>query len=133
MGRDEWPDDWAGPPVADEETRRRLDELLSVLIEQRRRDLLYHLEATGVTDVETLAATLAALHERAPPDEVPADVQDQVQTNLVHTHLPKLATVGAIEYDPRSEAIRYREPPPQLQRLVDACQDIEVEDAERDG
>lgn len=128
MSRDELPDDWAGPPVADEETRRRLDERLSVLVEQRRRDLLYHLEATEVTDVATLAATMAARHEQASPEGVPAEVRDQVQTNLVHTHLPKLAGAGAIEYDPRSEAIRYRDPPPQLQRLVDACRDIELED-----
>lgn len=126
MARDEWPDDKDGPWTADEDTRRRVDELLSLLADQRRRDLLYRIAATDVTDVETLAAQLAAVHEEVSLDEVSSETQNQVQVDLVHTHLPKLAAAGAIEYDPRSGVIRCRALPPKLRHLVDTCHAIEV-------
>lgn len=128
MGGDDRPDEWQGPRSWDTETRRRLDELLSVLSERRRRDLLYHLVSTEVTDVKTLAQTLAALQECEPVDEVSPDVLEQVQMNLVHTDLPKLANAGAIEFDPRTEAVRSRELPPMIERLVENCRDIEDEE-----
>lgn len=125
---DDGPGDWHGPRPSDEETRRRLDDLLSLLSERRRRDLLSHLVAVGVTDVETLAPKVAAAQEAVSPDEIPPDVRKQVQTTLVHTHLPKLADAGAIEFDPRTGAIRCRDLPPMLQPLVDTCRDIEGEE-----
>lgn len=127
MSGDDWPDEWEGPRISDEELRRRVDNLLSLLTEQRRRDVLYHLAVTEVTDVETLARNAAAMYEGVPVDEISPEIREQIQINLVHTDLPKLADAGAIEFDPRSEAIRCRNLPPVLGRLVEICRDIEAE------
>ncbi|WP_224333636.1 DUF7344 domain-containing protein [Haloprofundus halobius] len=126
MTDDELPDDWAAPPTADEGTRRRLDALLSLLADRRRRDLLYHLETVELTDVGTLAPKVASVSEGASIDDISPDVLQQVQIDLVHVQLPKLADIGAIEYDRRSEMIRCRTLPPMLGQLVDCCRDIEA-------
>lgn len=128
MSWDELPDDYGGTPTADPDTRRRIDDLLSLLADRRRRDLLYHLSETGVTDVETLASVVAAVEEGVPRDEVPTDVREHLEVTLTHTHLPKLSDVGAVEFDQRSGAVRYRELPPDLRSLVEPCYDIEVEE-----
>lgn len=125
MSCDDWPDDWGGFPNVDENTRRRVDDLLAVLADRHRRDLLYHLPTMGVTDVETLATRLAAADEDVPPDEVPPERREQVQVQLVHTHLPKLADLGAIEFDRRSGAVRSDDLPPMLDHLVESCSTIE--------
>lgn len=127
MNGDDWPNEWEGLRTTDEKTRHRLDELLSLLTEQRRRDVLYYLAATEVTDIESLAQNVAAMNEGVSVEEVSNEVQEQVQLKLVHTDLPKLANADVIEFDSRSEAIRCRNLPQVLECLVDKCHDIEVE------
>lgn len=130
MGCDERPDDWAGPRTADTGTRRRLDELLSAVADRRRRDILYYLATTDVTDVETLATKLAAADEDAPEGDVPPAVIEEVEMTLVHTHLPKLVDARAVEFDQRSGAVRFRGLPPMLQEIVESCREIEAESEE---
>ncbi|WP_312908510.1 DUF7344 domain-containing protein [Natronosalvus caseinilyticus] len=120
--------DRGGPPFASDETRRQLDKLLAVLSNQRRRDLLYHLLAVEVTDVETLAIEMSAEIESVSTTEVSNDIREQVQINLVHTDLPKLVEIGAIEFDRRTGDIRSRNFSPLLDQIVEACQDIEIDD-----
>lgn len=45
--------------------------------------------------------------------------RDQLAVKLVHSHLPKLAEYGVIEYDPRSGTVRYR-PDEQVETVLDA-------------
>ncbi len=40
-------------------------------------------------------------------DDVPDDYRRRVEASLHHMHLPKLADANIIDYDPRSESIRY--------------------------
>nr|WP_227380784.1 hypothetical protein [Haladaptatus halobius] len=40
-------------------------------------------------------------------DEI--ESEQQARTTLIHTHLPKLADHGIIEYDQRSATVRYRD------------------------
>lgn len=128
MSTDDRPEDWRSPRTPDADTRRRLDDVLSLLVDQRRRNLLYHLAATDVTDVDTLAPKVAAVDEDVSPDEVPPEVQKQATVSLVHVHLPKLAEVGAIEFDRRSGAIRCRSLPPVLDQLAETCREIEAQE-----
>lgn len=128
MRGDDWPDEWAAPPTTSDDTRRRVDGLLHALADRRRRDLVYHLDAVEVTDVETLASKVAAVREGTEIDEVPQDVREQVHVNLLHNHLPKLEDAGVIEFDSRSETIRCRNFPPTLERFVDVCRDVEVQE-----
>lgn len=127
MTGDGRPNGGGGRRVEPDETRRRLDDILAVLSDRRRRDLLYHLVGTEVTDVDTLTRNAAAMFEQTPAEDVPSEIREQVRVELVHSHLPKLADVGVIEFDPRSEAVRYRDVPPVLGRLLEACRDAEVD------
>ena len=43
---------------------------------------------------------------------------DEVAIALYHTHLPKLADVGLIDYDVRSRTVRYRD-----DEAIEACLD----------
>lgn len=126
MSGDDWPDEWAGPPTTSDDARRRVDDLLYALADKRRRDLVYHLDAVEITDLETLAARLAATRESVPVDAVPADVRERVQVDLRHNHLPKLENAGVIEFDARSEVVRCRNFPPTFERFVEACRDVEA-------
>lgn len=128
MNDDECSDDCRGVPGADEETRRTVDAHLSLLSDRRRRDLLYHLSTTDVTDVETLAEVLAAADRDVQPDEISPENREQIQVTLVHTHLPKLDRAGAVEFDSRTGAVRSRELPTKLRRLVEPCCAIEFEE-----
>ena len=118
--------DWVDARTADQETRRRLDEFLSVLAHRRRRELLYHLERVEVTDVETLASMISRAESE--PDGATSDVEDRIRTNLVHVHLPKLEDTNAIEFDQRSEAVRCDGLPTPLERLLETCQHVELEE-----
>lgn len=124
--------DWVGSRTVDGETRRRLDEFLSVLADQRRRELLYHLSQAEVTDVETLVSKVARAEADRASEPVPGKVRDRVETNLVHVHLPKLADANAIEFDRRSEAIRCDELPGALERLLETCRDAELDGSSDD-
>ncbi|MFC7216235.1 hypothetical protein ACFQO4_19415 [Saliphagus sp. GCM10025334] len=119
--------DRGGSPSASDETRRQLDKLLAVLSNQRRRDLLYHLLAVEVTDVETLAIEMSAEIESVPTTEVSNEIREQMQINLVHTDLPKLVEIGAIEFDRRTGDIRSRNFSPLLDQIVETCQNIEID------
>jgi hypothetical protein len=39
-------------------------------------------------------------------DPTPSD-PDTIETSLQHTHLPKFASIGVFEFDPRSATVRY--------------------------
>ncbi|GAB3671983.1 DUF7344 domain-containing protein [Halopiger thermotolerans] len=85
-----------------------LDAILDILANQRRRYLLEYLwdqpenvgsfeEATEYTILE-----IGRKQGRQPN-------HDDVQVDLQHHHLPKMADAGVIDYDIRSQTIRYHE------------------------
>lgn len=81
-------------------------QILSVLANQRRRRLLAYLH-----DKDGDVASFAELTDYLVVGE--ADSVDDLDTDgvaisLHHTDLPKLADVGLIEYDTRSQTVRYR-------------------------
>jgi DNA-binding transcriptional ArsR family regulator len=59
-------------------------------------------EETATAELTELAAHV---HEEV--DDITSS--EQAQSTLVHTHLPKLAEHDVIEYDKRSETVRYRD------------------------
>lgn len=85
------------------ETAPSLDEVFTLLANQRRRYVLYYLftRSEGVATIDELANAISTLERRS------AEAQTQVRTSLHHAHLPKLEEAGVIEYDLRSETIRY--------------------------
>lgn len=109
----------------DADARDRLDEVLAAIENPRRRDLLYYLDEFDLSNVEELAEWIATRESDAPPGEVPDETRQRVRIGLTHTHLPKLADVGVIDFDRRSGAIRCQELPSQVETLLDACESIE--------
>jgi hypothetical protein len=68
-----------------------------VLAARHRRRVLDALaERTTPVDLETLAAAVAAREEGGADEETVA----QVSISLHHTHLPLMADVGVVDYDP---------------------------------
>ena len=98
--------------------RTPLDELLDALGHSTRRRILSHLRDHGVASLDELATQVAAWESGAPPDEVPAEQRDRAAATLAHTHLPKLAEAGCIEYDARSRTARYGDPSALVDLLV---------------
>jgi hypothetical protein len=93
--------------VGDVETP--LDTAFTALANRRRRVLLDHLiDGDEVTDLDALVDVVAG----AEADETPTrSHRDRVATTLYHIHLPVLAELGLVDFDPRSEAVRYHPHP----------------------
>ncbi|MFC4548956.1 MULTISPECIES: DUF7344 domain-containing protein [Halorussus] len=112
-----------------------LDELLSALADDDRRRVLGYFYDTSedVATVDELAAYLAdGSRSAAPaePDPIRSAGRGRFASRLHHSVLPKLADEGAVEYDPRSETVRYRGGPV-LERLLERAADVGDEGTER--
>ena len=73
-----------------------------LLAKRHRRVVLKCLQENGSTSLAELAT---AVHAQV--DEVVSEQQAKI--TLMHSDLPKLADYGVIEYDRRSETVRYRD------------------------
>lgn len=89
----------------------RLDRYFDALVDRRRRYALYYLRRHGSASVEELARHVAARETGRPAADLSTDEYEQVQSSLYHNHLPRLADYGLAEFDPRSEMVRFGEPP----------------------
>ena len=89
------------------------DLLFELLADRRRRHILQCLtdQPDGVAEFTDLVDAVVG-HE----SETDAGDRETVRTSLYHVHLPKLAEAGVIDYDMRSEAVRYSEQP-----LLEEC------------
>ena len=77
-----------------------LGSLFKILADPHRRYTMYHL-ATMDSETIDLSILVAALSERV------ATSPERISIELRHVHLPKLVDHNLIEYDERSETIRY--------------------------
>lgn len=85
------------------------DALFDLLAERRRRYALYALIGTddGVADVETLADEVAMWEARGDDATVTESRREAVADELREVHLPRLADADVVEYDARSDVVRY--------------------------
>jgi len=85
------------------------DSLFDLLSERRRRYALYVLVGTddGLADVETLADEVAMWEARANDATVTDSLRTTVAEELRTVHLPRLADADVVEYDARSDVVRY--------------------------
>ncbi|WP_135822394.1 DUF7344 domain-containing protein [Halostella litorea] len=85
-----------------------LDAILDILANHRRRFLLEYLwdqpENVGSFEEATKYTVLKMGRKQGVQPN-----HDDVQVDLQHHHLPKMADAGVIEYDIRSQTIRYHE------------------------
>jgi DNA-binding transcriptional ArsR family regulator len=94
------------PSVSDEQvaTEAGLDELFEILADSHRRRILAYL-----ADADDDVAAFSELIEHVADDSAGESTdKERLAVSLYHTHLPKLADANVVEYDPRSEVVRYR-------------------------
>ncbi|WP_433632012.1 DUF7344 domain-containing protein [Halomicrococcus sp. NG-SE-24] len=84
-------------------SRHSLDTVFELLADAQRRAVLQYF-TTQDTDVAELTELAAHVHGEINKDSS----QQRVQLTLCQIHLPKLAEHGVIEYDQRSQTVRYR-------------------------
>ena len=111
------------------EQRSSVDESLSLLSNRRRRDVLYCLSETKVASIESLATAIVAREVSVPAERVSPDDRERLLIDLYHTHLPKLADRGLIEYDQRSGTVRWSTVSDELETLLERCYELEAASA----
>ncbi|ELY49190.1 DUF7344 domain-containing protein [Natronolimnohabitans innermongolicus] len=79
-----------------------LDDIYELLSESRRRYILYYFLDNEHANVEGLSLQIAAWELDSTVDVVTEERKQRVTTSLIHSHLPKLADYGLIEYDGRT-------------------------------
>lgn len=95
-----------------------VDTLLDALSHARRRYVLYYLQDEETSTLNEVARRLTAWETGVPVETVTDEDAEAVRAALYHKHLPILAEAMLVEYDDRSEALRYREPPRVLELLL---------------
>lgn len=104
-----------------------LDRVLDAISHRRRRFVLYCLREDEPRDFDTVVEAVVEYEAQQTIDHVCETVRDRVRANLYHMHLPKLADRKIIEYDERSGAVRYREPPDALQKFLVLSEELEMD------
>ncbi|MHC3439509.1 DUF7344 domain-containing protein [Natrialbaceae archaeon A-gly3] len=82
-----------------------LDRIFDLLSDRRRRYTLYCLydSENGVATIEDIVEYVLSLEASGNSPER----RDQLLTSLEHMHLPRLEDAGIVEYDTRSDTVRY--------------------------
>ncbi|MFC6940730.1 ArsR family transcriptional regulator [Salinirubellus sp. GCM10025818] len=97
----------------------RLDACLQLVADQHRRRIIHHLrhEANGATTFDDL---VNQVHSRASDSKNgPPEDREKLAIQLHHTHLPKLADHGVVDFDYRTGAVRYY-PDEQVEAVLDS-------------
>lgn len=104
-----------------------VSEIFAALAHRRRRYVLYTLQEADTTlSTEELADEIVARERDQPGSEFLTDHTQDIHTDLVHNHLPKLQTTGLIEYDHQIGKVTYRDPPRMLETCLDLAADYEL-------
>lgn len=104
-----------------------LDTAFDILRSSRRRYLLYYLYGSEDQEVSLEAAIEGVREfEAASPETDMTETRQSVRTNLTHEDLPKLGSIGALEYDTRSGTILFTGDP-LLRDLLEVGSYLELE------
>jgi len=101
------------------------ETLFDLLQNRHRRYALYSLdgnEDTVVTLSELTEEVLDWERRMNAGKESTAELETRIRVSLHHTHLPKMAEAGLVEYDSRSETVR-KENAPSVVAFMDEHQD----------
>lgn len=81
---------------------------LELVADERCRAILTQLRESENRTVEFDALVTYIASENPPPERGSSPYTEPVLLDLYHNRLPKLDAAGIIEYDERSENVRYR-------------------------
>lgn len=100
-------------------TNHSLDGRLQLVADRHRRQVIDHLrrEENGATTFDDLVDQLHGGGSSS-GDDPPRD-RDALAIELHHTHLPKLAAHGVVEYEHRGGTVRYQ-PDEQVETVLDS-------------
>ncbi|WP_331235236.1 DUF7344 domain-containing protein [Natronorarus salvus] len=84
-----------------------LDVCLELVADRRRRNLIHQLRhnGNGLTTIDTLVDRLDRGEQGVSKDRPPN--REELAIQVYHTHLPKLADHGVVEYDPERGTVQY--------------------------
>ncbi|MFB6201942.1 MAG: ArsR family transcriptional regulator [Halorhabdus sp.] len=100
-------------------TNHGLDACLPLVADRHRRRVIQCLrhESTGTTTFEALVDQVHSLGSDS--SNGPRRDREELAIQLRHTHLPKLADRGVVEFDHRTGVVRYH-PDEQLETVLDS-------------
>ncbi|SFG01515.1 hypothetical protein SAMN04488063_1134 [Halopelagius inordinatus] len=82
------------------------NDLFEALTESRRRTVLATIATAGTPiELRSLARAVAREETDVTDADVPEEAFERVSVSLYHTHLPKLANLGLIEFDARERVV----------------------------
>lgn len=100
---------------ADAEPRLTADQIFDLLRSERRRTVLRYLrDEEGPVSVVDLAERVAAREHDTTVRALASAERERVSVSLCHSHLPKLAEAGVVEYDRDRDVVERR---PRADRL----------------
>lgn len=102
-------------------THTDLDDCLDLVADRQRRLVLQHVREKPAEPVAIEELVDAVRRASATDGSQPAD-RERITVQLLHSHLPKCAEHGIIEYDRDGRAVRYQ-PNERLESLLDSCPD----------
>ena len=109
------------PPVASTDGGSELDEFFAVFANYRRRCALHYLREEGRATLGGIARQIAAWERKWRPEADFEEFADRIETELHHTHLPRLREADLVTYDRPSGTVVYRDPPDIVSALLDLC------------
>lgn len=105
-----------------------LDVAFTLLSDSRRRHLLYRLADGGSMTTEELSLEITAWERDIPVEAVREDDRKQVETTLVHAHLPRLADHGVLETDSETREVVTAERFAEIRPFVERARSIELDE-----
>lgn len=86
----------------DEYTTEQINQRFALMDRYERRCIIHFLQKT-----ETEHVSISDLIDHLQKQDPTPDERDELAIVLQHNHLPKLNTIGAFDFDSRSETVRY--------------------------
>lgn len=102
-------------------TGNPLDASLQLVADRRRRQVIRELRQDP-TNSATLDELVDRLFEAEPVAADPATDRERLAIQLYHSHLPKLADHGVVEYDRQRGTVQYV-PDDQIETVLDSLPD----------
>ena len=105
--------------TSDSDDQLSQDLIFDILSSPRRRYLLYYLRTHGGREeVTELAKHVAAWEYDVDVSDLDSQQQKRVYVSLYQTHVPKLADVGVVEYDPDTGLVELTDRAGEVEKYV---------------
>lgn len=94
-----------GPVSATDDDPLPVDLIFDALSNERRQRALLHLQHVERTTLVDLAEHVAAWENNTTIGSVTREARSRVYTGLYHSHVPRLADMGIVEYDRETDMV----------------------------